>query len=210
VGIFLPKFQPEYKGKIFADRLCVRGSAFWLKDPPILVTCAHVVESLATLPVELTGLLVIGNCGNYMRVAIGLLDFMHDLALLVPKDVNNEVLDRESGNGLEIADHYPKVGEEVEYAGFPLGFQLMDSSQAPSYANGVTSAQLRDEGIRKVIQITGSIAPGYSGSPVVTKRNPRKVIGIISNSPSKEAGDAQIFMAVSWEHLRVLSKLIIP
>lgn len=209
VGVVQPKFQPENRNLIFAPRLSIRGTAFWLKYPPLLVTCSHVVEHLAYAPVEQTGLLVVGSNGNHMRVAIGLLDFMHDLAFLVPQNVTDQELEKESANGLDIASDYPKLGEEVEYAGFPLGNQLWDQHKEPSYAKGIVSARMRDEGLRKVIQITGSIAPGFSGSPIVSRDDPKRVIGIISNSPSQEAGQAQIFMAVAWEHLQVVSKLIL-
>jgi hypothetical protein len=206
VGILKPKFQPGPGGKVFAESLEVTGTSFWLKDYHILATCAHVVKNLATAPIEVAGLLVVGNRGNYARSRVGIVDFTHDLALLIP-DLPIEVVNKEAAEGLEIADAYPDVGTEVAYAGFPLGTQLLDDSHAPTYAEGVVGAQIRQRGKKKEIQITGTVVGGFSGSPLVDKTKPNQVIGVLSSSPSKEAGDAHIFMAPSWEHLRALAEV---
>lgn len=208
VGALRPKFQPDAQGKIFADKLDVRGTAFWLKEYNILITCSHVVQDLVIAPIEITGLLVVGNRGNYLRASVGMVDFDHDLAVLrLPPDVPKEALDKELEDGLEIVDDYPEVGNAISYAGFPLGVQLLNSTQAPTYAAGVVGAQLRhSNAIRKDIQITGVVTGGFSGSPVVLQ-DTNKLIGVLSNSPSKEAGSASIFMAVSWEHVKALAEL---
>lgn len=208
VGILRPKFDPVPQQRIFAESLNVTGTAFWLKNYNILVTCAHVVQGLVNAPVEITGLLVIGNRGNYLRASVDLIDFKRDLAILsLSPETKPEVLEKETKDGLEIAETYPSVGEPVAYSGYPLGLQLLNSTQEPTYSEGVIGAQLRHQGSRKVIQITGPVAGGYSGTPVVLKNDPRKVIGVISHSPSREAGNANIFMAISWEHLKVAAEL---
>ncbi len=207
VGIFRPKFQPN-SGKVFADSLNVIGTAFWLKGYNILITCAHVVGTLVGAPLEIAGLLVIGNRGKFMRAHVELLDFSHDLAVLrLAADTPKEVLDKELLSGLELADKYPSVGESVQYAGFPLGLQLLDAAHDPTFSEGVIGAQLRQQGLVKQIQITGAVTGGYSGAPIVLKSDPVKVIGMLANSPSKDAGDANIFMAVSWEHIKAIAEL---
>lgn len=207
VGTLKPKFQPSPQGKIFADQLDVRGTAFWIKDYGILVTCAHVVQDLVVAPVEVTGLLVVGNRGEYLRATVGMVDFDHDLAVLrLPLDVPKEVFEKEKNQGLEIANNDPNVGQPVAYVGFPLGVQLLNSTHAPTYAEGVVGAQLRHHGVRKNIQITGPVTGGFSGGPVV-KRETNELVGVLSNSPSEKAGNAGIFMAVSWAHVRALANL---
>lgn len=205
VGILKPKFQPSGPGgMIFAESLEVKGTAFWFQDYKVLVTCGHVVRDLAGVPIEVAGLLVVGNRGRYSRAHIGIIDFTHDLAIIYP-DLPPEDVEKESALGLSIADAYPDVGTNVAYAGFPLGTQLLDASHAPTYAEGVVGAQLRLRGRKKQLQITGTVVGGFSGSPIVDKANPKSVVGLLSESPSKEAGDANIFMASSWEHLKAVA-----
>lgn len=205
IGILRPRFQPS-QGKAFIEGLDVIATAFWLKEYKILITCAHVVENFLGAPVEITGLLVVGNMGNYGRAIVGTIDLEHDLATLRLVDAPNDFVDTEANDGLKIVEQYPTVGDEVGYAGFPLGKQLLNSTHAPTYAEGVIGAQLRRQGLRKSIQITGAVASGFSGSPVVSKKT-NKLVGVLSNSPSQEAGNSSIFMAVSWEHVKALAEL---
>lgn len=208
VGTLKPKFQPNPKGTIFADTLDVRGTAFWLKEYRIMVTCAHVVRDLVVAPIEITGLLVVGNKGNYARATVGLVDFDHDLALLhLPDDVPGEIAAKESADGLGLADSYEEIGASVSYAGFPLGTRMLGSTHAPTYAEGVVGGQIRRQPRRLELQVTGAVVGGFSGAPVVSKKHPDKLLGVLSNSPSKEAGDAHIFMAISWEHVFALAEL---
>lgn len=208
VGVIQPKFSPK-KGGVFADHLDVKGTAFWLKEYKFLVSCAHVVEGLLAQPINVTGLLVIGKPGGeYVRATLGLLDFAHDLAVLRPKGISDEDLEKEYENGLELANQNPIIGQPVGYAGYPLGTQLLKSGHFPTYMEGVIGSQVRQEGIRKQIQITGPVAGGFSGAPVVDRVNPTKVLGVLSRSPSKEAGDANIFMAISCEHIKAMADLM--
>lgn len=207
VGTLRPKFHPN-KGKIFADQLDIRGTAFWLKDYNILITCAHVVQDLVAAPIEIAGLLVIGNLGNYLPAKVGFVDFNHDLAVLyLPPDTPKEVIDGESKDGLKITGKYPVVGTQVAYVGFPLGLQLLNSTHSPTYAEGVVGAKIRNHETKKEIQITGVVTGGFSGSPVVLKSSNDELIGVLSNSPSQEAGNASIFMVTSWEHVKALAEL---
>lgn len=55
VGVLKPKFQQVPGAQVFADSLDVRGTAFWLKNEKLLVTCAHVVQELLGAPLEVSG-----------------------------------------------------------------------------------------------------------------------------------------------------------
>lgn len=205
VGILQPKFRPS-QGKAFIENLRVIATAFWLKDYKILITCSHVIQNLIGAPIEITGLLVVGNRGNYNRAIVGAIDMEHDLTVLRLVDVPQEFIEKESLDGLEIIERYPIVGTTVGYAGFPLGNQILNSTHAPTYVEGVIGAQVRHRGVRKDIQITGVVTGGFSGCPVVLEES-NKLIGVLSDSPSKEAGSANIFMAVSWEHIKAIAEL---
>lgn len=206
VGVLKPKFQQVPGAQVFADSLDVRGTAFWLKDEKLLVTCAHVVQELLGAPLEVSGLLVVGNQGNFQRATIGIVDYAHDLAVL-NLIATPQVIESEAATGLLIAQSYPDVGARVGYAGFPLGQQLLASSPHPTYAVGVIGTQVRQQGNRKDVQVSGPVVGGYSGSPVVAEEKPDSVVGMVSNSPSPEAGQAGIFMATSWEHIAALARL---
>ncbi len=209
VGVLKPRFQDQpVGGKVFADSLDVYGTAFWLKNEKGLITCAHIIRGLAEAPLELAGLLVVGHQGNYVRATISAVDYAHDLAVL-RLVATPEIVESEAATGLRLASSYPEVGARVGYAGFPLGRQLLDASQEPTYAVGVIGTQKRLNLDRKSIQISGPVVGGYSGSPVVQEARPDEVIGIVSDSPSQEAGQANIFMATSWEHIAAIARLAI-
>lgn len=208
VGVLKPKMQANPKGQVFADTLDVRGTAFWLKEARVLLTCAHVVQDLLSAPIEVTGLLVVGNRGNYLRALISVVDLERDLAVLrLPPDTSSEVVDHEIQDGLEIASAYPTVGAPLGYAGFPFGTQLLNATHDPTYAQGVMASPVRALQSRKQVQITGSVAGGFSGAPIVDLAKPTEVVAVLSNSPSPAVGQANIFMGVSWEHVRALAAL---
>lgn len=211
VGTFRPKFNPTGGGKVFADELNVFGTAFWLKDYKILVTCAHVVQNLLG-PLEVTGLLVVGNSGNYRRAVIGSIDLQHDLAVLTIVDNNGvpitgEELDKESAQGLEIVKAYPIVSTAVGYAGFPLGNQLLNQLHSPTYSEGVVGIEKCGNDSRREIQISGPVVGGFSGSPVVLKDEPFKMVGVVSNGPMPAGQGGNIFKAISFEHVEAIAKL---
>lgn len=208
VGFIKPAIKPQVD-RVFADSLQVMGTAFWLKEYKLLVTCMHVVQDLLGQPPEAFRLLVVGNHGNYTRALIDSIDFNHDLAILkLPNDVPQTILDTESGTGLEIASENPTVGTQVGYAGFPLGTQLMGATHAPTFSQGIVASEIRIDNGRKNIQISGPVAGGFSGSPIVSIEN-GKLLGVLSNSPSREAGAAGIFMATSWAHVRALAEMAV-
>jgi len=151
---------------------------------------------------------VVGHQGSYVRATVDALDYTHDLAVL-RLVADSDIVEPEAATGLVLANSYPETGSRVGYAGFPLGHQLLDVSQDPTYAVGVVGTQKRPNPGRKNIQISGPVVGGYSGSPVVQESRPDEVIGIVSDSPSKEAGQASIFMATSWEHIAAIARLAI-
>ncbi len=205
VGVVKPTYVPQTSN--FGNNLQVIGTAFWLKEYKVLITCAHVVQGLLSGTLEQTGLLVVGNLGKYARAAIASLDLAHDLAVLQITGESQEFIEAEAASGLEIVGAYPQVGRAVGYAGFPMGSQLLNSIHSPTYAEGVVAVQLREGPIRKEIQITGAVAGGYSGAPVVLKDDPSKLIGVLSSGPSAPGAQGNIFMAVSWTHVEALAKL---
>ncbi|MBI5037665.1 MAG: trypsin-like peptidase domain-containing protein [Candidatus Kerfeldbacteria bacterium] len=205
VGVVKPTYLPGNKN--FGNSLQVIGTAFWLKDYKVLVTCAHVIQGLLAGPLEQTGLLVVGNLGNYARAVIASVDLAHDLAVLKIVDKNEIFINSEAAQGLEMVNEYPSVGKAVGYAGFPMGSQLLNSIHSPTYAEGVVAVQLRENPSRKEIQITGAVAGGYSGAPVVLKDESVKLIGVLASGPSAPGTQGNIFMAISWQHVEALAKL---
>ena len=177
------------------------------------MTSAHVVQSLLGPTIETTGLLVVGNAGNYRRALISCLDVAHDLAVLVVLGNNNEPitgaeLDNEAASGLDMVDAYEPVATPVAYAGFPLGLQLMNAVHSPTYSEGVIGVERRQSGPRKEVQISGAVVGGFSGSPVVMRGAENKLIGVISNGPGVPGQGGDFFMAVSWEHVEALAKMV--
>ena len=214
VGIIKPKFDPQQQGFI-PPQLEIKGTAFLLKNYNIIVTCAHVIQSLINLPIELGGILVIGKEANYQPISVDNIDFVHDVAVLrfiknaqMPQEMFDKMIGQEFDNGLLLSENDPVVSNGIMYAGYPLGNILLNAKHDPSYSEGVVSVCDRKNKFgRKEFQISGSIVGGYSGSPVTLKSDPQKIIGIVSSSPSKEAGNAGIFMAVSYKHIKALAEL---
>jgi hypothetical protein len=212
VGTFRPKFGPSLTGQVFSDELNVIGTAFWLKEHKVLITCAHVIQNLLGAPLELAGLLVVGNAGNYRRAVIEIMDLAHDLAVLKLLGTNNQPisgaeLDQEAADGLVLVDSYPPIAAAVSYVGFPFGNQLLNQVHSPTYAEGVIGIQKRDTGMRREIQISGGVVGGFSGAPVVLKDSPDHVVGVLSNGPSPNEQAGTIFLAISWEHVVAIAKL---
>ncbi len=193
VGTFKPKFNPR-DGHVFSDELNIFGTAFWIKDSDVLVTCAHVVDDVLKSPIELAGLLIIGYKGKFYRTTVGIVDHQHDLATLIVVDSFEK-----TNSGLSVATHYPKKGSSVSWAGYPLGNFSLNETHEPSYNEGVVSIPTRQEGLRKNVQISGTVVGGYSGSPVVEKET-GELVGVVSNGPQNTG----IFMAISWEHVIAL------
>lgn len=212
VGFIKPKFDPQQQG-FLPPQLEVIGTAFLLRDRQVVITCDHVVRQFANLPVELAGILVIGQKGNYRPVSIDCVDYAHDLAVLRFKKLIQEndeqfkgFLKTQFDTGLELTDIYAEVGDKVAYAGFPLGNQLLTQLHEPTYTEGVIGMKVRNSEIRKEVQISGSVTGGFSGAPIISQGT-KKIVAMVSNSPSQEAGNAGIFMGISWEHIKAIANL---
>ncbi len=210
VGIIKPNLNPQTR--VFDQpRLEVYGTGFWLTQG-VFITCAHVIQKIVNQPIEIAGMLVVGgNQKLYRKAYIGTIDYDRDLACLGIESNNEQdkiEIQDEIQNGLELYNHTLKVGDKIAYAGFPLGNQLLNEKHSPSYAEGVIGSEvLEEKNGPKNIQISGPIIGGYSGSPIVLKSDYKKVIGIVSNSPSIEAGQASIFRGIHWKHIKALEQL---
>ncbi len=210
VGIIKPRFNTIAKG-FDPPQLEVFGTGFWLTSGSF-VTCAHVVESIANLPIEIVGMLVVGgNEKVYRKATISIIDSLHDLAVLTVEPNSEEdrkSIEGEIGNGLSLYNQSLSVGQKIAYAGFPLGSQLLNEKHSPSYAEWVIGSEVIDSRAgSKTIQISGPVIGGYSGAPIVLRSDYKKVIGIVSRSPSEEAGQASIFQGIHWKHIRELDEL---
>ena len=207
VGVIKPQFDPGRR--IFLPpQLRINGTWFWLKKYEAFATCAHVIQNILGTPIEVAGMLVVGGNGfEYRKATISIIDFLHDLAIL-RLEADKEYLDAQIATALEITDRKINIAEQVAYAGFPLGNELLNSKHSPTYCEGIVGSEILEDTVPKTIQISGSVAGGYSGAPIVLKSEPHKVIAVLANSPSKAAGDASIFRGIHWKHLKELFELI--
>lgn len=206
VGVLKPTFDAT-QGGFKAPEIIIYGTGFWIKERKVFITCAHVVQPILGAPVELAGMLVVGGNGvEYKKATITSIDFMHDIAVL-NIEADDEYINAQAANGLEINEEEIEVGEKVAYAGFPLGNQLLNPKHSPTYAEGVIGQEIISVNGPKWIQISGPVVGGYSGGPIILRES-EKVIGMVSNSPSKEAGAAGIFRSVHGKHIRSTVDLI--
>lgn len=203
VGVFKPQF--DYERKAFRPpQLKVYGTGFWIKDCRVFVTCAHVVENLLRGPIDETGMLAVGGNGTeYQKATVSILDFQHDLATLTI-DASKEFLESEIATGLELMQEDAPVASEVAYAGFPHGMALLNDRHSPIYAEGVISTDGLLDRETHFVQVSGPVAGGYSGSPIVLKTNPTRVVAVLSRSLK---GENNIFEGISWRHVRALCSL---
>ncbi|MFA5038615.1 MAG: serine protease [Candidatus Omnitrophota bacterium] len=208
VGVVKPEFNPQQMGFWLPPQLRVHGTGFWLKKKEAFITCAHVVQNILGTPVEVAGMLVVGGNGfEYRKATVSIVDFVHDLAVL-HIEADDEYLATQVAKGLEITERKLNIADKVAYAGFPFGNELLNNRHSPSYSEGVVGSEILEDTFPKMIQISGAIAGGFSGAPVVLKEDPGKVIAVVANSPSKEAGNASIFRGIHWKHLKGLLDLI--
>lgn len=211
IGIIKPDFNPTSK-QFDSPHLEIFGTGFWLNNGQF-ITCAHVVQNIINQHISVVGMLVVGgNTKPYRKAVINMLDFEHDLAVLTIESNNQEDLalikNEMAENGLEIFDGSLNVGDEIAYAGFPGGMSLLNEKHSPTYAEGVIGNEVIDQkNGAKTIQISGFVIGGYSGAPIVIRDDYKKVVGIVSHSPSAEIGQAGIFKGVHWKHLKALSDL---
>lgn len=133
-----------------------RGSGFFI-DTDRVVTNRHVIEGAARAEVHSS------TGAKYPVKGVLALDAEGDIAILLVETPPNSVrplpLDRTS----------PQEGESIVVIGNPFGLE-------GSVTNGIVSAVRDIPTFGRIIQITASISPGSSGSPVVNMQG--QVVGV--------------------------------
>ena len=160
---FLPELVKRIKPSAVAietfdarDNTVARGSGFFIA-PDRIITNRHVIERSSRVEIHLLdgkkfpvhGVLAVDGEGD-----LALLQVDVPRALAVP---------------LPIVQAVPQEGESIVVIGNPYGLE-------GSVSNGIVSAVREISGYGKIIQITASISPGSSGSPVVNMAG--QVIGV--------------------------------
>ena len=160
---FLPELVKRIKPSAVAietfdarDNTVARGSGFFISNDRI-ITNRHVIERSSRVEIHLLdgkkfpvkGVLAVDGEGD-----LALLQVDVPRALAVP---------------LPIIQSVPQEGESIVVIGNPFGLE-------GSVSNGIVSAVREISGYGKIIQITASISPGSSGSPVVNMAG--QVIGV--------------------------------
>jgi len=133
-----------------------RGSGFFVASDRV-ITNRHVIDRSSRVEVHLV------DGKKFVVKGVLAVDGEGDLALLqvdVPKEL---------AIPLPIVRAVPQEGEFVVVIGNPFGLE-------GSVSNGIVSAVREIPGYGKIIQITASISPGSSGSPVVNMLG--QVIGV--------------------------------
>lgn len=160
---FLPDLVKRVKPSAVAietfdarDNTIARGSGFFIA-PDRVITNRHVIERSSRVEIHLLdgkkfpvrGVLAVDGEGD---LALLLVDVPRALAIPLP-----------------IVRAVPQEGESIVVIGNPFGLE-------GSVSNGIVSAVREIPGYGKIIQITASISPGSSGSPVVNMGG--QVIGV--------------------------------
>ena len=133
-----------------------RGSGFFIATDRV-ITNRHVIERASRVEIHLL------NGKKYNVRGVLAVDGEGDLALLAVD------VPRQLAVPLPIVRAAPQEGESIVVIGNPYGLE-------GSVSNGIVSAVREISGYGKIIQITASISPGSSGSPVVNMAG--QVIGI--------------------------------
>lgn len=167
VGISAQEFLPELVKRIKPSAVAIetfdakgntmsRGSGFFVAADRI-ITNRHVIEKSSRVEAHLL------DGRKFLVRGVLAIDGEGDLALLqidAPKP---------PAAALPIVRNVPQEGESIVVIGNPFGLE-------GSVSNGIVSAVREISGYGKIIQITASISPGSSGSPVVNMAG--QVIGI--------------------------------
>lgn len=160
---FLPELVKRIKPSAVAietfdakDNTVARGSGFFIA-PDRIITNRHVIERSSRVEIHLLdgkkfpvrGVLAVDGEGDLALLAV---DVPRALAIPLP-----------------IVRTVPQEGESIVVIGNPYGLE-------GSVSNGIVSAVREISGYGRIIQITASISPGSSGSPVVNMAG--QVIGV--------------------------------
>ncbi|HQX56606.1 MAG TPA: trypsin-like peptidase domain-containing protein [Pyrinomonadaceae bacterium] len=160
---FLPELVKRIKPSAVAietfdakDNTLARGSGFFIAADRV-ITNRHVIERAARVEIHLL------DGKKYPVRGVLAIDGEGDLALLQVDVPRGQAIP------LPIVRAVPQEGESIVVIGNPYGLE-------GSVSNGIVSAVREISGYGKIIQITASISPGSSGSPVVNMAG--QVIGI--------------------------------
>ena len=160
---FLPELVKRIKPSAVAietfdskDNTLSRGSGFFIASDRV-ITNRHVIERASRVEIHLL------NGKKYTVRGVIAVDGEGDLALL-QVDIPGK-----AAVPLPIVRAVPQEGESIVVIGNPYGLE-------GSVSNGIVSAVREISGYGKIIQITASISPGSSGSPVVNMAG--QVIGV--------------------------------
>jgi tetratricopeptide (TPR) repeat protein len=160
---FLPELVKRIKPSAVAietfdsrDNTVARGSGFFISADKI-ITNRHVIERSTRAEIHLL------DGKRFPVKGVIAVDGEGDLALLLVD------VPRALAVPLPIIQAVPQEGESIVVIGNPYGLE-------GSVSNGIVSAVREISGYGKIIQITASISPGSSGSPVVNMAG--QVIGV--------------------------------
>jgi hypothetical protein len=160
-----------------------------------IFTCYHVVEGSSKVTVRLR------DGTEYLASGLSALDRQRDVAVLELDIFANEIKSSETRRKmgkdlvLQFGDFAgTNVGEKVVVLGSPLGLD-------GSITEGLISAKRQIEGIDH-IQLSASVSPGSSGSPVFN--NTGKVIGMVT---SKNTRGESINFAVGANELKSVNRV---
>lgn len=136
-----------------------KGSGFVFSKKGLLVTCNHVVTGKDSF-VKIR----FPDSKDFIDAEVVLRDEEHDLALLKFNDDTREPLNNFGG--------LVKEGIPVIFSGYPLGLDDLTTHQ------GILSAIIKDAANVVTYVIDGTVNPGNSGCPLMTKEG--EVIGIVN------------------------------
>ncbi|MDX1944169.1 MAG: trypsin-like peptidase domain-containing protein [Pirellulaceae bacterium] len=136
------------------------GTGFVVHSQGLLVTCAHCVEGVSKIEVELGG-------RTYPGTVVGL-DSRRDLALVRIPATGLPALHLANSDAVQLA-------EEVRAVGYPLSDVLGTSVKITRGS----IAGVMTKGGDKILQVDASINPGNSGGPLVNSRG--DVVGVVSS-----------------------------
>jgi hypothetical protein len=147
------------------------GSGFFVGEPGLVLTNAHVIGMLAVNAPEPTSVKVVRNKGEKNETSfpaqVLAVDHEVDLAVLsVPKEGMPEPLVVKS------AEHLQET-QPVYVAGFPLGEVPGKSITINKYE---LSSLKKEKGVLEKLQVHGDMLPGNSGGPVLDADG--EVIGV--------------------------------
>lgn len=146
------------------------GSGFVFADGNQVVTCFHVVDK----PVDHTIKLIFpDNRDVTIDATVFLTDPAHDLAILKFEGAPRPTIPRSA-----IAK--VKEGIEVLFSGYPLSMFDLTTHQ------GIISAVIKDASGVVSYMIDGTVNPGNSGCPLLTKKG--EVIGVINATRREGVG----------------------